>query len=99
MGISRKLRTKSIKLANLVESPIASHFTIIGPLTNTNPASTISPSEIPTGIGSPVNGARSISPFPSIIFPSTGTTSPDLISIISPTLNAWIGTQSFSFEP
>ena len=54
--------------------------------------------ETPIGIGSPVNGARSISPFPSIMIPSTGTISPDLISTTSPTLNAWIGTQSCSVE-
>ena len=74
-------------------------MTIIGPRTKTSPASTRSPLDTPTGIGSPVNGARAIAPLPSIITPSTGTTSPDLISTMSPTLNACIGIHSSSDEP
>ena len=69
---------------------------MIGPRTNTNPASTKSPLSRLIGIGSPVNGARSIDPLPSIIIPSTGIISPDLISTISPMFSASTGSHSSS---
>ena len=67
-----------------------------GPRAKTRPASTLSPTFTGIGIGSPVRGALSIAPVPSMITPSTGTVSPDLTSIISPTSSASTGTRSLS---
>ena len=58
----------------------------------------MSPCLTDTGIGSPVRGALSIEPVPSAIMPSTGTTSPERTSTISPGSMASTGVSSSSWQ-
>ena len=69
---------------SLVSSPTAVTSTNIGPLERIKPALISSPTETSTGAASPVNGALSKAPKPSIILPSAGINSPLLTSIMSP---------------
>ena len=83
-----------MRLDSLVSSPPAVALTTKGPRTSTSPASTVSPSFTEIGIGSPVNGARSMAPVPSMIIPSTGITSPERTSTRSPSSSASTGIKS-----
>ena len=94
MGFSRYFLTNSIRSANRVSRPVASALTCRGPRVIVRPASTNEPGLTDTGIGSPVIGVLSIAPVPSTMVPSTGITSPDLISTISPGSKAVIGVHS-----
>ena len=96
MGCSRYFLTNSIRSANRVSWPVASAFTCRGPRVIVRPASTNEPELTETGIGSPVSGALSIAPVPSTTIPSTGTTSPDRTSTISPGSKAATGVHSSS---
>ena len=98
VGWSRYRLTRSIRLDSLVSSPPAWARMTRGPRTSTRPASTKSSGLTGIGIGSPVRGALSIEPVPSTTTPSTGTTSPERTSTMSPGSMASTGVSSSSWQ-
>ena len=97
-GVSLNVWTASINPDNFVSSPVAVTLRFKGPLARTNPAFSSSPFDTDTGTDSPVNGAMSRLPSPSVIMPSAGINSPLLTSMMSPEFRSSIGISSRPFE-